>query len=184
MLYTYIGIGLSIICFAFIFVFLSKKGKGCLTFTFFILTCFFTVAGYGLSNSIGLEATTETVISSTVDRELLYFCNIPVQEISGNISGSSIAGNGKISGNITTSNELSYWYKDKDGNGIYASASTKASKIVFLKEDASPFVRVITYKTQEIQTDKITGKQQVISENSYPKYEFHLPIEIMQYNLE
>lgn len=48
-------------------------------------------------------------------RELLYFCNIPVQNVSGQINGSTGILGGNVSGEISTTDELTYLYVGADG---------------------------------------------------------------------
>lgn len=125
----------------------------------------------------------ETGISSTQEYDLYYFCNIPVQQVSGNMSGSSFLGNGSFSGNISTSEQLPYWYDDGSGNGLYDSASASASQIIFIEDGETPFIRIITHYQKQIEVDNNVGKESVNKENTWITYEFHLPKEVMQYNI-
>lgn len=124
-----------------------------------------------------------TRISSTDEYDLYYFCNIPVQQITGNIDGSFVLGTGGVSGNISTSEELSYWYDDGTGNGLYDSVNVCDSKIIFIEQGETPFVRIITHCKKKMKMDNNVGKETVTKEEYWKTYEFHLPKEIMQYNI-
>lgn len=131
-----------------------------------------------------IEMLQETVIAEKQDRQLLYFCNIPVQEISGTVSGNVALGTGNISGNITTSNELSYWYANQDGEGKYDSAPANSSKIIFLEEnEISPYVEIVKYQVQNTKINHNNGKEEMAVNNEWVEYYFYLPKEIMQYSL-
>lgn len=85
-----------------------------IVFIFSIIGCSFPICKYNLN----IEKTTITILESTEGRQLLYFCNIPVQEISGGVSGSFHFGSGNVSGDIATSDKLPYWYLNENGDGI------------------------------------------------------------------
>lgn len=130
-----------------------------------------------------IEYKEETGISSTQEYDLYYFCNIPVQQVSGSMSGSSFFGTGSISGSISTSEELPYWYDNGSGEGVYNSVSADASKIIFIEDGETPFIRIITHYQKMIKVDNNVGKESVNKENTWVTYEFHLPREVMQYNI-
>lgn len=131
-----------------------------------------------------IETTTQTVVKSQKKRKLLYFCNIPVQEISGTISGSSILGSGQISGQITTSDNLPYWYLDGNGEGAFDSVPATKSKIVFIDDNQSPYVEIVVYSTQKISKNNNNGTEKTTIEGTtWTEYKFYLPKAIMQYNL-
>lgn len=65
-----------------------------------------------------IEIKEQTSISSTAEYDLYYFCNIPVQEISGNVNGSLIFGTGNVSGAISSADKLPYWYDNGNGEGL------------------------------------------------------------------
>lgn len=130
-----------------------------------------------------IEKITET-ITSTQERNLLYFCNIPVQEISGKISGSSYLGSGKISGSISTSDELSYWYANKNNEGKYDSAPARNSKIVFISNEKKPYLEIISYCTYTKEINHNNGGEKTTTDKEWKEYIFYLPEVIMQYSLE
>ena len=130
-----------------------------------------------------IETHTESVLASEENRELFYFCNIPVQKISGNISGSSILGTGSVSGNISTTSELPYWYKADNGTAKYASVPTSNSQIVFIEDGESPYVKIFYWEKRETTINHNNGSESVSVESSWQEYIFYLPKEIMQYNL-
>ena len=131
-----------------------------------------------------IETYSETVKISEESRQLLYFCNIPVQNISGKISGSSFIGTGDISGNISTASELSYWYETSDGTGKYDSVPASSSQIVFIEENESPFVKICNWHNQTVTINHNNETESVKVNSSWREYLFYLPKEIMQYNLD
>lgn len=123
------------------------------------------------------KISSDTVIyETTEERELLFFNNIPIQNISGNISG----GRFNISGEISTSNEIPYWYINQDGNGVYGSADANNSKIIFIDEDITPYVEIKKHQEVSIYENNNNGerREETISETFY--YTFYLPKSIMQ----
>lgn len=134
------------------------------------------------------EDINETVVVGEQEHYLLYFCNIPVQQvsgnISGNISGSMFGVNGEISGSIYTTEELSYWYLNGNDEGEYNSVPSNSSKISFIEESEKPYVEVITYCKQTRTVNHNTGKEKTITESEWNEYIFYLPQTIMQYSLD
>lgn len=130
-----------------------------------------------------IETLTQDVIESKQERQLMYFCNIPVQEISGKISGSSFLGSGNVSGEITTSDNLPYWYLDQNGDGVFDSASAKTSKIVFIDDNQSPYVEIVVHSTQNITKNHNNGREKAETYKTWTEYTFYLPKTIMQYDL-
>lgn len=137
------------------------------------------ISGYNKN----VEVVEQNVVASTEDRNLVYFCNVPVQSISGEISGSSILGTGGVSGSITTSDELSYWYTNENGDAFYDSANAQSSKIVFIGDDEKPYISIIGYETHRTTVDHNVNKERVETTGSWTQYVFYLPESIMQYNL-
>lgn len=127
--------------------------------------------------------TTQTIVKQTEERELLYFCNIPLQEVSGSVSGSFILGTGAVSGQISTSDNLPYWYLNEKGEGLYDSALSSNSKIIFIEDGESPYLEIITYCTNKTTTNHNDGTETTSKINEWTEYYFYLPDEIMQYNL-
>lgn len=129
---------------------------------------------------------TRTSVTSTVDKELIYFCGISTQVISEHGMKSSANGSSfikEIEGESTAFDELPYWYMNENGEVLYDSADAYNSRLVFLMEEETPYVRIITHTTQKVQKDNNTGKEIVIEESSWREYEFNLPAEIMRYNI-
>lgn len=131
-----------------------------------------------------IETVKGTTITSIQERKLLYFCNIPVQEVSGEISGSSIIGSGSISGSISTSNELSYWYANENNEGEYDSVEASSSKIVFITEEEKPYLEIITYRTYTKTINHNNGREDTETDKVWKEYIFYLPEAIMQYSLD
>ena len=134
------------------------------------------------------EDINETVVIDEKEHQLLYFCNIPVQQvagsISGDVSGSVFWVDGEISGSISTSEKLPYWYLDGNGDGQYNSVSTNSSKIRFIEENEKPYVEVITYRKQTGTVNNNNGEENIVIEGEWKEYIFYLPQAIMQYPLE
>ena len=85
----------------------------------------------------------------TKQHELIYFNNIPVQKVSGSVFGKFNFGSGNVSGQISTTDEISYWYLVGDNTVLYASAPTDKSLIKLLEtETEKPYVE-ITEKTEK-----------------------------------
>ena len=135
-----------------------------------------------------IEDINETVVVDEKEHKLLYFCNIPVQQVSGSISGdvsgSMLWVDGEISGSISTSEELPYWYLNGNGDGQYNSVPTNSSKIRFIEESEKPYVEVITYRKQTRTVNHNNGEETTVTESEWKEYIFYLPQAIMQYPLE
>lgn len=128
-----------------------------------------------------IEKTTEIVTTSTVERKLLYFNNIPVQNVSGHIEGSSNIFVGSVSGNVKTTDEIPYWYIDKEGNGKYGKAPAASSTLNIASENDSPYLKITSYSKQEKTTNHNTGEEHVEVLTTWKEYIFYLPEEVMQY---
>ena len=135
-----------------------------------------------------IEEIDETVVIDEQENQLLYFCNIPVQQlsgsISGNLSGSALWAGGNISGSISTLEELQYWYLNGNGEGEYESAPTNSSKIRFIEENEQTYVKVITYRNQIRTVNHNNGEETTVIQSEWQEYIFYLPQAIMQYPLE
>jgi len=92
-------------------------------------------------------------------------------------------GSGSVSGNIYTSDTLPYWYDDGNGDALYDSVNAYESKIDFIEDGETPFVRIVTYYAQEVKVNYNTGERTILSQDWWDFYEFHVPIEIMEYNI-
>ena len=109
-----------------------------------IYACIFIIgtgiwAGIFNNYNNNIEHIQET-ITIREERQLISFCNIPVQEISGSISGSFVLGTGSVHGDISTSNELPYWYMNENGEGKYDSAIANNSKIIFFNDNQKSYI--------------------------------------------
>lgn len=131
-----------------------------------------------------IEIVKRNEVVSTTENQLVYFCNIPVQNISGEISGSSLIGTGNIRGSITTSDMIPYWYLDESGAAYYNSVIAQNSKIEFIEEDEKPYVKILSYQTQNVKLNHNNGKETIEVEAEWIQYVFYLPESIMQYNLK
>ena len=130
-----------------------------------------------------IEATTETTLTSTEERKLLYFCNVPIQDISGNISGEHFLGTGNVAGSISTSSELPYWYINENNEGIFDRVDAKSTKIVFISDDEKPHLEIISYATHIKTINYNNGKESTKTNREWKEYIFYLPKAIMQYSL-
>lgn len=130
-----------------------------------------------------IEDVTEVIIEQTKKRELLYFCNVPVQKITGEVNGSSSILGGSVSGSINTTHKLTYWYANESGKGLFDTVPANSSEIEFLEEGA-PYVELLNYYQCKKRVDHNTGLESVSEENRWIKYVFHLPKTIMQYTLD
>lgn len=135
-----------------------------------------------------IDTINETVITATAKRNLLYFCNVPVQnvsgEISGNMSGSFFGSSGSVSGEITTTDNITYWYENEAGEGIFASSPANVSKIRFIEEGETPYVEINSYRAQTRTVDNNKGEESIQNNGEWLEYIFYLPKTIMQYQLE
>ena len=151
----------------------------CFVVVFIISVVFWTIPINNYNKNI--ETTTEIITTSTEERELLYFNNIPVQNVSGHIEGSSTLFAGSVSGNVTTTDEIPYWYIDKEGNGKYDKAPATSSTLNIASENENPYVKITSYSKQEKTTDHNTGKEDIEVLTTWKEYIFYLPEEVMQY---
>lgn len=134
-----------------------------------------------------IEDIDETIVVGEQKNQLLYFCNIPVQQVSGSISG-EVSGfglwvDGEISGSISTLEELPYWYLNGNDEGKYNSAPTNSSTIRFIEENEETYVEVITYRKQTRIVNHNNGEENTVTEGEWKEYIFYLPQTIMNYNL-
>lgn len=128
-----------------------------------------------------IEKTTEIVTTSTEERKLLYFHDIPVQNVSGHIEGSSNLFAGSVSGNVKTTDEVPYWYMDEEGNWEYDKAPATSSTLNIASENENPYVKITSYSKQEKTTDHNTGEEHTEVLTTWKEYIFYLPEEVMQY---
>lgn len=147
------------------------------TFISFILIFIISIVGWYFpinEYNKNIEITTETVIVNKEERELVMYCNIPVQKISGEISGSSLLGTGSVDGQIQTTDELPYWYINKAGKFVYDTSPAKSSVITPISEEEMPKIEIVKYAKQIIRKDNNTGKEKITTEKEWYKYEYYL----------
>lgn len=118
-------------------------------------------------------------------RELLYFCNIPVQNVSGKIDGSTGILGGGISGEISTTDELTYWYAGADGRGMFDKAQAIYSSIEFIENEEKPYVEITGCHKCDKHIDHNFGLEIEMEKNSYDWIEwvFYLPKSLMNSSL-
>ena len=130
-----------------------------------------------------IEDVAEVIIEQTQERKLLYFCNVPVQEITGEVNGSFSIYGGSVSGSINTTHELTYWYVNENGKGLFDTAPANSSEIEFL-EEGTPYVEILNYYQCKKTIDHNIELETIHEENRWKHYVFHLPKTIMQYTLD
>ncbi len=126
----------------------------------FIIVFIFSIIGWSFpiyKYNLNIEKITLIILESTEERQLLYFCNIPVQETSGGVSGSFHSGSGNVFGDIATSDKLPYWYLNENGDGNFDYALPTSSKLIFIDDIQSPYVEIFTYSTQKISKNHNNG---------------------------
>lgn len=132
-----------------------------------------------------IEERTEVSVEQTQERQLLYFCNVPVQEITGRVNGSFyVTLGGNISGSIDTTHELTYWYVSENSEVLFDKAPANYSVIKFLEEGETPYVELLYYCQCKKIINHNIDLETVCQENRWTKYIFHLPETIMQYTLD
>ena len=127
-----------------------------------------------------IETTTE-VVETTQERELVMFYEIPIQQVSGSVSGSSFIGSGSVSGSVFTTDSVPYVYVTENGNGKWDSAPAADSEIVFITEEgATPKILIVTYTEKTIRIDHNIEEKSVTDEKSWTKYYFYLPRAVVE----
>jgi len=162
----------------------NEKSNICFIIIYIISVIFWSISICNYNANI--ETNTEkNIINTKYERQLLYFCNVPVQKVSGNVKGSSTLGFGNVDGKVTTKDELTYWYLNEHGDGMYDTALTDNSIIDFIEEEDNiePYVEIIEYCDKKITENHNNGKISIEKNNLWTQYVFHLPKSIMQYNL-
>lgn len=135
---------------------INIEGRLALGFILFVAIAVFIFFRFGI-----VVVEERTSIAGTMEYDLYSFCEVPTQKISGKIDGSYVKGTGSISGNIFTYDTLPYWYDDGTGNLCFNSATADNSKIVPIEDGDTPFVRVVTYYTQQVRIHKASGKEHI-----------------------
>lgn len=167
--------------------FTSKRSQKTFVMVFIVAMILWSIPIYSHMQYIkaNTDIVADTAVEKQEERKLLYFCNVPVQDVSGKISGDWILGNGSVSGDISTLDELSYWYMNKNNEGFYDTAPAKYSHIVFIKEDETPYVEICSYYKFEKSINNIDQTEKIVegTEKRWTEYTFYLPEKIMQYSL-
>ncbi len=145
--------------------------------TFVLSICFW--CDYIDKYDAKIEITTE-VVESTEERELICFYEIPVQQVSGSVSGSSTIFSGSVSGDVFTIDTVPYVYLNGEGNGSWDSAPAKDSEIVFIAEKEAPKIVIVTTIQKTIKIDHNVNESTVTDTKSWVKYYFYLPKSIVQ----
>ncbi|MBR3888349.1 MAG: hypothetical protein IKJ32_04545 [Clostridia bacterium] len=149
----------------------------------FIATFLLSI-GFWLNYMVNYEANVETtseVLEQSEERELLMFYEIPVQQVSGSVSGGSFIGTGNVSGSVFTTDKVPYVYINSEGKGKWDSAPAAESEIIFITEEGGvPKIVITTYTEKTIEIDHNVNKKNVIEENSWCKYYFYIPKSAVQ----
>lgn len=168
-----------------------KYFKRCLSQICFLVVFIISIIGwtilisnYNRNYYKNIDISTETIIEQIQERQLLYFCNVPVQQISGKIKGYSTLGTGSVTGSISTADNLFYWYIGENTEGLYDTAPASNSHIIFIDDKKTPYVEILNYYkyTKKINYNNETTK--FYDEQRWVEYNFYLPEEIMMYKLE
>ena len=159
----------------------DKRSQFCFVLVFIISIFGWTILINNYNRNI--EYVTEVIVEQTEERKLLYFCNVPVQEVTGEVNGSSSILGGGASGSIDTTHELTYWYVNENGNGLFDTAPANSSEIEFLEEGDS-YVEILNYYQCEKRLDHNIGLGRIYEETRWTQYVFHLPKTIMKHTLD
>lgn len=129
-----------------------------------------------------IEYKAETV-TKTEQRELIYFSGIPVKQAPGDISEDATLNSGEVKGEVSTSDEIAYWYVNKSGKGVQGKANSSNSEMDFF-EEGTAYVEIITNTTYTTKINHNNGKEGEAKEDSKSvKYIFHLPEYVTQYSM-
>lgn len=153
---------------------------------FFVAVFIISIIGWTMlinNYNRNIEMVTETTVEQTETRELLYFCNVPVQEITGEVSGSSTLFAGNVSGSVDTTHELTYWYIGENERGLFDTAEANSSELEPIKEGETSYLEINSYYECKKKVDHNTGAESIWEEKRWKKYVFHLPETIMQHSL-
>lgn len=169
-------------CILALYDFDSIRSQACFITVFIVAVFGWTILINNYNQNI--ESITETSIEQTQERYLLYFCNVPVQEIAGEVSGSFSIFGGSVSGSIDTTHELTYWYINDAGKGVFDAVPANLSEIEFIEDGENPYVEITSYYQCKKRIDHNTNFEVKEEENRWNQYVFHLPQSIMQYSLD
>lgn len=146
--------------------------------TIFFLTFLVSVFGwchYLNDYNVNIEYVIEES-QETYERELVFFYDIPMQEI----SESTLETSGQNSGYVFTVDEVPYVYLNEEGNGVWDFVPAEDSEIVFITEKGAPKLVIVTNISKEIKIDHNTDETSVVKEDYWNKYYFYLPRTLIQ----
>ena len=146
--------------------------------TIFFLTFLVSVFGwchYLNDYNVNIEYVIEES-QETYERELVFFYDIPMQEISESTLETSV----QNSGYVFTMDEVPYVYLNEEGNGVWDFVPAEDSEIVFITEKGSPKLVIVTNISKEIKIDHNTEETSVVKENYWNRYYFYLPRTLIQ----
>lgn len=148
-------------------------------FVITFLVSIFIFCDYIMRYDTNIEVTTETQ-QVTEERELIFFHEIPVQDISGELQGSFTRGNGEVSGEIFSQDTVTYLYFNEEGKGEWDFAPVENADITFITEQDIPKVIIVTNIDKETRIDHNSGETEVLAENYCFEYHFYLPRTLIQ----
>lgn len=139
-------------------------------YAFILLWTFLAFSFY----SNNYERRSEDIVLSSERREIVDIYDLPLQEVSGHVEGN---GRSTITGSVSTSDKLSYWYKNTEtGKFEYDSAPADNSKIDFIDDDETPYLIIKNYTKRDIIADKSGNEKDVTQEFvNWTEYIFYLP---------
>lgn len=112
--------------------------------------------------------------------ELIDFCGIPVQNLSGEIDMSSGLISENASGSINTTYELTYWYVNENGEWVFNAVPTDDSVAVPIEEGETPYIIIKSYhKCYAKYIDHNINFEIERYPWDYTKYVFHIPEEVI-----
>lgn len=124
---------------------------------------------------------TETIVVSEAKRELIQFEGIYIQKVSNPNDNNSKNKDSKNSEkDLTGDDKVSYWYINKSGKGQYNSVSAKSSKIEFIKDDETPYIKVVKKCKQSVTINNNNGKETTEKEKEWDEYYFYVPESIFK----
>ena len=161
-----VAIALLVISFANKVEFFNKK----ISKNIFKISFIISIIGWGgifYIYDLNIDVVTETVTESE-ERKLLLFYNVPIKDVSGYI--------GRYNGKITSTDEIPYWYFDDNTHkGLYDSAPASDSEIIFIQDDESSYLEIVTYTTIQTEYNNYNGTQRTLNEKTSEEYKFYLP---------
>ncbi len=135
-----------------------------------IILFIISIVGWGRKlyiYDLNIEVITET-FTETEERKLLSFYNVPIQDVSGYI--------GHYSGKITSTDEIPYWYLDDTTHkGLYDSAPATDSEIIFIQDNETSYLEIVTYTTTKTEYNNNEETQITLDEETSSTYKFYLP---------